>query len=71
MHLALALSFGSWGNNLYGSTGVPGSVNIGLAEGDMGDALPAIPLGTGLSATLVASGGRHNCAAVGGGQVKW
>lgn len=76
---------GSWGNNLYGSTGVPGSVNIGLETGDMGDALPVIPLGSSapagpqLSATALSSGWRHSCAIVDdgsvlgdtGGQVKW
>lgn len=66
-----------WGNNLYGSTGVPGSVDVGLDTGDMGDALPAVPLGSAegqsLAATLVTSGHRHNCAVFGGaasGQVK-
>lgn len=78
-------SLGSWGNNLYGSTGVPGSVDIGIKTGDMGDSLPFIPLGSSgpggpqMTATAVASGWRHNCAIVGdelalgdlGGRVKW
>lgn len=60
-----------WGNNLYGSTGVPGSVDVGLDTGGMGDALPTVPLGSSagvtLAATLVTSGYRHNCAVFGGG----
>lgn len=62
-----------WGNNLYGSTGVPGSVDVGLDTGDMGDALPAVPLGSSgglsLAATLVTSGYRHNCAVFGGAAI--
>ena len=64
---------------MYGQTGVPGSVDVGLVAGDMGDNLPAVPLGFSeikvemtveLEALSVHSGSSHNCAILVGGRVK-
>jgi len=59
-----------WGVNTYGQVGVVSSAYVGGAPGDMGDNLPAVDLGTGVSVQAVALGGLHSCALLNGGRVK-
>ncbi|CAM9320646.1 unnamed protein product, partial [Choristocarpus tenellus] len=59
-----------WGENLYGTTGIAGSEDVGDDIGEMGDDLPYVDLGSGITPTIVASGSFHNCAIVSGGDVK-
>lgn len=51
-----------WGSNSYGQLGLGNTEARGDAPGEMGDALPAIHLGTGRSAVQVAAGGFSTCA---------
>jgi cysteine-rich repeat protein len=51
-----------WGYNGYGQLGQGDTLNRGYTSGQMGDALPAINLGTGRRAKAVAVGGYHTCA---------
>ena len=51
-----------WGYNVEGQLGVGDTANRGDAAGELGDALPAIALGTGRTATGLAVGGFHSCA---------
>ena len=51
-----------WGSNLEGRLGIGDTSTRGNAAGEMGDALPAVSLGTGRTATAVTAGGRHTCA---------
>jgi cysteine-rich repeat protein len=51
-----------WGYNGYGQAGQGDTLSRGSATGQMGDALPAINLGTGRRAKAVAVGGYHTCA---------
>ena len=50
-------------------------MDVGIAEGDMGESLPPVSLGsdgsgTELKVSSVASGNRHNCVIVDDGMVK-
>ncbi|CAN0370507.1 unnamed protein product, partial [Laminaria digitata] len=45
-----------------GQLGQGSTVSIGMTQGTMGDALPAIDLGEGRTAAAVAPGGTHTCA---------
>ena len=58
-----------WGNNGYGRLGLGDTSNRGDQAGEMGDSLPAVNLGTGVTATAIAAGWEHACAIVGGGSV--
>ena len=51
-----------WGGNSGGQLGLGDAVNRGDAPGTMGDALPAVDLGTGLTPLYVGAGGLHTCA---------
>ena len=51
-----------WGSGLYGRTGYGDSDSRGDDSGEMGDALPAVDLGTGRTATMTAVGSNHSCA---------
>jgi alpha-tubulin suppressor-like RCC1 family protein len=51
-----------WGNNGYGQLGLGDAVNRGDGPGEMGDALPAVDLGLGRTATAVAGGFGYTCA---------
>jgi cysteine-rich repeat protein len=51
-----------WGANYDGELGVGDAAHRGLAENQLGDNLPAVPLGSGRSARQVAIGGSHVCA---------
>jgi alpha-tubulin suppressor-like RCC1 family protein len=59
-----------WGYGLYGRTGYGDSSNRGDNAGEMGDALPAIDLGSGRTATMIAVGSNHSCALLDNATVK-
>jgi hypothetical protein len=50
-----------WGYGYKGALGI-GTSEIGGDPGEMGDALPAVDLGTGRSAVDIVAGGQHACA---------
>jgi hypothetical protein len=58
-----------WGANQNGQLGVTVAF-VGDRRGSMGDALPAIDLGTGRRARSIAIGSDHACAALDDGSVK-
>ncbi len=51
-----------WGSNYAGQLGVGDLGGRGALPGQMGDALAAVNLGTGRTATMVAAGTGHSCA---------
>ncbi|UQA63895.1 hypothetical protein [Polyangium aurulentum] len=59
-----------WGSNYSGQLGLGDQEDRGDAPGEMGDALPAIDLGPGQSATAIAAGAAHVCALLAGGAIK-
>jgi cysteine-rich repeat protein len=59
-----------WGFNVDGVLGLGDVFYRGDEPGEMGDALPAVDLGTGKTAVAASVGGWHTCALLGGGQVK-
>jgi E3 ubiquitin-protein ligase HERC3 len=59
-----------WGFNTFGQLGLGDVVARGDAPGEMGNALPAVDLGTGRSAVELRVGGFHSCARLDNGQVK-
>ncbi|HMQ24886.1 MAG TPA: carboxypeptidase regulatory-like domain-containing protein [Acidimicrobiales bacterium] len=59
-----------WGDNATGQLGLGDTANRGDGPGEMGDALPAVDLGTGRTATVVSVGNEHSCAVLDNGQVK-
>ncbi len=60
-----------WGLNKEGELGMGDTNNRGDGPGEMGDALPALDLGTGRAAVeLKTGGGYHNCARLDNGAVK-
>ena len=59
-----------WGYNNVGQLGQGGTDNRGDQAGELGDALPAIALGTGRTATAVSAGGPFSCALLDDGAVK-
>jgi len=59
-----------WGANSYGSLGLGDSLQRGTFAGEMGDALPAVDLGTGRRAVAMATGSAHTCAILDDGRVK-
>ena len=77
-HTCATLDDGSlkcWGKNASGQLGLGDTGTRGDAPGEMGDALPAVDLGTGRAATQVAlagdvGSGGHSCAVLDNGQVK-
>lgn len=58
-----------WGVDSRGQLGQHG-ITVGDEPGEMGAALPAIDLGSGLRAQALARGGGHLCALLEGGRVK-
>ncbi len=58
-----------WGTNTNGQLGLGDTNHRGDQSGEMGDALPAVNLGTGVTATAIAAGQSFACAIVGGGSV--
>ena len=59
-----------WGANDMGQLGQGHTDNIGDEPGEMGDNLPPVDLGTGRTATAVATSGGHTCALLDDGTVK-
>jgi cysteine-rich repeat protein len=59
-----------WGYNFYGQLGLGDTANRGDNAGELGDALPAVNLGTGKTATAPAAGSNHTCARFNDGSVK-
>jgi E3 ubiquitin-protein ligase HERC3 len=59
-----------WGWGQYGILGQGDELSRGTLPGQMGDALPAISLGTGQFPQSVSSGGGHNCVVLNQGAVK-
>ena len=58
-----------WGNGGYGQLGLDNNTKMGDAAGEMA-ALPSIDLGTGRTATAIATGYYHSCALLDDGSVK-
>ena len=59
-----------WGNGTNGRLGQGSTAHVGDGPGEMGDALPAVSLGTGRTATAVSAGGQHTCALLDDATVK-
>jgi alpha-tubulin suppressor-like RCC1 family protein len=59
-----------WGNNNAGQLGLGDTTDRGDGPSEMGDALPAVPLGTGRTATAITAGDLHTCALLDNGQLK-
>ena len=59
-----------WGFGLSGQLGQGDTADRGDSPGELGDNLAAIDLGTGRTATAIASGGYHNCAILDDASVK-
>jgi len=59
-----------WGANNVGQLGLGDTKARGDGPGEMGDALPVVPLGTGFNAIVVAVGEGHACAFDDGGRLK-
>lgn len=59
-----------WGNNAEGELGLGDTRRRGASASDMGDALPAVDLGTGRTATAISAGRYHTCAILDDGSVK-
>ena len=59
-----------WGGNGSGQLGLGDTLNRGDTGGEMGDALPAINLGTGRTATAITAGSTHTCALLDNNTVK-
>lgn len=53
-----------WGGNSFGQLGLglPATQNLGDQMNEMGDNLPALSLGTGLTPVAVTAGMEHGCA---------
>jgi alpha-tubulin suppressor-like RCC1 family protein len=72
-HACALLDDGSikcWGDGEVGALGLGDTSDRGKSPGEMGDALPAVALGTGRSALAISVAGRHTCALLDDGSVK-
>src|SRR5262249_50829675 len=58
------------GRNDYGQLGIGDTKNRGDDPGEMGDNLPAVDLGTGLTVTAITTGYYHTCAMLSNGSAK-
>jgi len=56
--------------NAFGQLGQGSTSLVGVAPGQMGDALPLIKLGAGLTAQAITAGSYHSCALLTGGKIK-
>ncbi len=59
-----------WGAGADGRLGLGDALDRGDAPGEMGDALPAVDLGTGRTATGISAGNGHTCALLDNGATK-
>ena len=59
-----------WGYNALGGLGVGDTNDRGDGPGEMGDALPAVPLGTGRTATAITTGNFFSCVRLDDASVK-
>ena len=59
-----------WGLGATGRLGTGAEDDIGNDAGEMGDALVAVPLGSGRTAVAVSAGGSHTCALLDNGALK-
>jgi alpha-tubulin suppressor-like RCC1 family protein len=59
-----------WGQNTYGQLGIGNTARMGDGSGEMGDNLPVVNLGTGRTATAIATGCYHTCALLDNASVK-
>jgi len=59
-----------WGDNEVGQLGLGDTNPRGDEPGEMNDALRAVDLGAGRTATAIGAGGRHSCAVLDDGGVK-
>ena len=59
-----------WGYNSHGQLGLGHTSSRGDGPGEMGDALPAVDLGTGRTAKMISAGGFHTCAVLDDDSVK-
>jgi alpha-tubulin suppressor-like RCC1 family protein len=59
-----------WGVNFEGQLGLGDTTNRGYDINQMGDNLPAVNLGSGLTAVAIQSGQAHTCAILNNGSVK-
>jgi len=59
-----------WGGNEVGQLGLGDSVSRGNEASMMGDALPAVDLGSGRSALRIVAGTEHTCALIDDGSAK-
>jgi alpha-tubulin suppressor-like RCC1 family protein len=72
-HMCALLDNGAvkcWGENQDGALGLGGTDTRGDEAGEMGDALPAVDLGTGRTAVGLSAGARATCALLDNGAVK-
>jgi E3 ubiquitin-protein ligase HERC3 len=60
-----------WGDGGGGVLGSGGTAQVGNAPGEMGDALPFVPLGAGVVALEISAGWNHVCAITNLGVVCW
>ena len=68
--LASDSSVKCWGDNFRGQMGNGSFPNRGNGEGEMGDFLPTVDLGTGRSAVSITAGAYHTCVILDNGSVK-
>lgn len=59
-----------WGSNLNGELGLGDTAPRGAAPSDMGEALPAVELGTDRTAVSIAAGKSHTCAVLDNGWLR-
>jgi len=59
-----------WGDNRWGQLGQGNTVSLGDNGGEMGDALPEIDFGTGLTASYLMATGGHSCVILSNQAVK-
>ena len=59
-----------WGSGISGALGQGSTADLGDGPGEMGDALPAVSLGTGRTARAITTGGSYACAILDDGSLK-
>jgi cysteine-rich repeat protein len=63
-------TFKCWGRNFAGAVGLGDTNDRGDTAGEMGNALPAIDLGVGVSPSFIATGPAFTCAGLASGRIK-